>query len=73
MRFKKFLFRATRGKAYTTFYEMKVPREDRLRGVYEYDNKLVYFVLFEEGAFLRERIHKICSSFLDTVYTYLFI
>lgn len=49
MRFKKFIFRATRGKAFTQFYEFVVNPEDRLKNVYDYENKLVYIVMFEEG------------------------
>ena len=32
MRFKKFMFRATRGKAYVKFYNLDVEMHDRLKG-----------------------------------------
>lgn len=67
MRFKKLIFRATRGKAFTSFAEYRVAPEDKMRNVYDYDNKIVYLVMFEDGGHIRDRVTKICSSFLDTV------
>ena len=71
MRFKKLIFRATRGKAYTQFAEYIVPREDRMRSVYDYESKLVYIVMFEEGGHLRDRVQKICASFGESVYAHI--
>ena len=67
MRFKKLIFRATRGKAFTSFAEYKVAPEDRMRNVYDYDNKIVYMVMFEDGGYLRDRVTKICYSFMESV------
>lgn len=67
MRFKKLIFRATRGKAYVQFADYQVPIDDRLRSVYGYESKLVYLVMFEDGGHLRDRVHKICASFGESV------
>ena len=64
-RFKKLLFRTTRGKAFVNFFEMDIPQTDKLRGMSKYENKLVYICTFEEGSYLRDRITKLCSSFLE--------
>ena len=46
IRFKKLIFRATRGKALTFFYDFPFPQEDE-RGEMKY--KCVYIVMFQEG------------------------
>ena len=67
MRFKKLIFRATRGKAFTSFADYKVSPDDRMRNVNDYDNKIVYMVMFEDGGYIRDRVQKICSSFMESV------
>lgn len=62
------MFRATRGKAYTKFFNIEVPVEDQLRGMKKYENKLVYICMFEEGLFLRDRITKLLSSFMEPLF-----
>ena len=59
-RLKKLLFRATRGKALTYFndYEVKSPNNGPVL------NKSVYVVVFQEGKVIRERIVRICDSFM---------
>ena len=44
---------------------MKIPHEDRIRGINDHNDKLIYVIMFEEGKFLRDRIQKLCSSFLE--------
>ena len=65
-RFKKMIFRATRGKAYSYFQDL----ESEETGLKDYtgavDKKLrtVYVIVFQDGQFLRGKIQKICDSFL---------
>lgn len=61
LRFKKLIFRATRGNALCYFDDFRVPIKDF------YGNechKSVYVVIFQEGGSIREKIIKICDSFL---------
>lgn len=44
---------------------MDIPREDRLRGMKDHLEKIVYIIMFQEGQFLKERIHKLCLSFME--------
>ena len=59
------MFRATRGKAFTKFYDIDVAKQDRLRSVNDHNDKIVYIIIFEEGGFMKEKILKLCSSFLE--------
>lgn len=61
MRFRKLVFRATRGNALVYFNDMDKPIVD-FYGV-EY-KKTVYCVLFQDGKELRDKVTKICDSFL---------
>ncbi len=45
-RFKKLLFRATRGKAYAKFYNLDIPKQDKLRGMVNQRDKVVYICMF---------------------------
>ena len=51
--FKKMIFRATRGKAYTHFFDVNIDIEDRMRGVNDHIEKYVYIIIFEQGFYLR--------------------
>ena len=58
-RLKKLLFRATRGKALTYFQEFEIKQADgKMR------SKSVYIVVFQDGRMIRERIVRICDSFM---------
>ena len=60
-RFKKLIFRSTRGNALCYFDDFRDPIKDF------YGNpiiKSVYVVIFQEGGSIREKIMKICDSFL---------
>jgi vacuolar-type H+-ATPase subunit I/STV1 len=61
-RLKKLLFRATRGKALTFFEDFK--QEGPTLGRKIFHNKAVYIVVFQEGRQLREKIMRICDSFM---------
>lgn len=61
MRFKKLIFRATRGNALCYFDEFKVPISDYFGNK---SQKSVYVVIFQEGGSIREKIIRICDSFL---------
>lgn len=64
-RFNRLIFRATRGNAIACFREFTKP-------VYDYfgkeSMKSVYIIVFQEGEFIRERITKICDSFMGDRY-----
>lgn len=62
MTLKKLIFRATRGKAYTHFFDLEIDQEDRMKGYNDHKEKLVYIVVFEQGSYLKDRIEKICSA-----------
>lgn len=61
MRFRKLVFRATRGNALVYFSDIKKPIVD-FYGVEQ--QKTVYCVLFQDSGALREKVTKICDSFL---------
>ena len=45
-RFKKLMFRTTRGKAFTQFFDMEVSPEDKLKGMGNIEEKSIYIVMF---------------------------
>ena len=55
------LFRATRGNVFTYFQDLNTQVEDYYGKKHE---KCSYIVLFQEGLHLREKITRICDSFL---------
>jgi len=67
MSFKRMIFRATRGKAFTQFFDMDIKPEDRLMHIDDSHSMLVYLIMFEEGTYLRNRIHKICANTQESV------
>lgn len=56
-RLKKLLFRATRGKALIYYQDYQVAESGN-------KNKAVYVVMFQEGRQIREKILRICDSFM---------
>jgi len=64
-RFRKLLFRATRAKAFAKFYDMEVPTGDRLKTINGHRSRVVYICAFEEGLFFKDKIQKLCASFLE--------
>lgn len=64
-RFKKMVFRVTRGKAYTYFHDL-VPEENDIKdytGAIDKNLRSVYVIVFQDGGFLRSKITKVCDSF----------
>lgn len=61
VRLKKLLFRATRGKALTFFQDFEVPDKDPKGKAH---TKSVYIVVFQEGRQIRDKIVRICDSFM---------
>ena len=62
-RLKKLLFRATRGKALTFFSDFKTESKV-VAGQKTLRDKSVYIVVFQEGKQMREKIMRICDSFM---------
>ena len=60
MRFKRLLFRVSRGKVLSYFEDIDVELKD-----FQGKNlqKCVYVIVFEEGTHLREKVTKVCDSF----------
>jgi vacuolar-type H+-ATPase subunit I/STV1 len=69
LNFTKFVFRSTRGKAFVQFFEMQVPKEDRMVGLNDHREKVTYIIMFEEGRFMKDRIQRLCSSFMEPLFT----
>lgn len=61
-RLKRLLFRATRGKALTFFEDFNI--DSKFLGSKKLLNKSVYIVVFQEGRQIREKIIRICDSFM---------
>lgn len=66
MRFKKIVYRATRGKALTYFKDMGQAELKQYTGEKIKTPKTVYVVIFQEGPNIRERLVKICDSFMGS-------
>jgi hypothetical protein len=60
MALKKMIFRGTRGKALCQFFNVEISMEDRMKGVNDHNEKLVFIVIFEEGLYTKDRILRIC-------------
>ena len=60
VRLKKLLFRATRGKALTFFKDFEVNAGD----IAKHKSKTVYIIVFQDGRQLRDKIVRICDSFM---------
>ena len=56
IRLSKLCFRATRGKAFVQFYDMRLPEEDLIADGIKNSQQAVYLVLFENGGNLKERV-----------------
>lgn len=64
LRFKKMVYRATRGKALTYFQEMAASGLHDYAGKQDNRHRSVYVIIFQEGATMRDKLIKICDSFL---------
>jgi len=57
-RFKRLIFRSTKGKSFVhaeQFIDPDDPQNEKKRSV--------YIVTFQDGAYIRDKIHRICDSF----------
>ncbi len=63
-RFKKMVFRATRGKALTYFRDLDQSGLTDYTGALDNKLRTVYVIVFQEGQHLRSRLQKICDSFM---------
>lgn len=61
LRFKKMIFRATRGNALCDFEDLKMELKDYSG---KNQDKAVYIIVFQEGTQTRKTITKICDSFM---------
>lgn len=64
-RFDRLVFRATRGNAMVCFREFTKPITDYFGKQYM---KTVYIIIFQDGEFIRDRICRICDSFMGDRY-----
>lgn len=65
LRFKKLVFRATRGNALCYFSDFNKPMKD----YYGFSiKKSVYVLVFKEGEVLREKLTRICQSFMGDTF-----
>ena len=64
LRFKKMVFRATRGKALTYFRDLDAQGLADYSGAMDKRQRSVYVIVFQEGSHLRDRLAKICDSFM---------
>lgn len=64
MRFKKMVYRATRGKALTYFNDMDAEGLQDYSGALDRRARTVYVIVFQDGLHIREKLVRICDSFL---------
>lgn len=65
MRFKKIIFRATRGKALTYLADLEASDYSDYPGKGgERRLRTVYVIIFSDGPHIRDRLQKICDSFM---------
>jgi V-type H+-transporting ATPase subunit a len=64
MKFKRMIFRATRGKALTYFEDLSNEGEIDYAGYTDKQLRTVYVIIFQEGANIRAQLTKICESFM---------
>jgi V-type H+-transporting ATPase subunit a len=65
-RFKKMIFRVTRGKAYSYFHDL-VPEDNEIKdytGAIDKKLRSIFVIVFQDGGFMRTKINKVCDSFL---------
>ena len=68
MRFKKIIFRATRGKALTYLRDLEEQGFQDYSGKSEKRLRSVYVIVFSDGPHIRDRLTKICDSFLGNTF-----
>ena len=63
MRLKKLLFRATRSKVLTEFFDIEIPSSDIIRNNKSILNSCVYLIVYEDGDALSNKVARICQTF----------
>ena len=64
MKFKRMVFRATRGKALTYFEDLSHEGQIDYAGYTDKQLRTVYVIIFQEGGTIRTQLKKICESFM---------
>ena len=64
MRFKKMVYRATRGKALTYFNDLNTKGLKDYAGALDHRLRSVYVIVFQDGQHIRDKLNKICDSFM---------
>lgn len=64
LRFKKMVFRATRGKALTYFRDLDSAGLQDYAGQMDHKLRTVYVIVFQDGSHTRDKLTKICDSFM---------
>ena len=64
MRFKRMVYRATRGKALTYFTDMDSAGLQDYAGGLDGRARTVYVIVFQDGMHVRDKLVRICDSFL---------
>ena len=60
---KRLLFRATRGRAIMTTFDLEIDQEDVIRGDDFHTDNVGYIVLVEDNGPLRTIAQRVCKSF----------
>lgn len=61
---KRLLFRATRGRAILTTFDLVVADEDIIRSDDYHKTQIGYVVLFEDMGQMRKIVERVCQSFI---------
>lgn len=63
-RLKKLLFRVTRGKALSYFFDLEIDREEAPELQLRHKDRQTFLVLFQEGDYIRNKIGGAIKSFM---------
>ena len=63
MKFKRMIFRASRGRALTYFNDLNPEVQYDYAGILDKKMRCVYVIVFQEGQSTRNKLSKICDSF----------
>lgn len=66
-RFKKMVYRASRGKALTYFRDLDTKGLADYTGALDGKARTVYVIVFQDGNHLRNKLSKICDSFMGRI------
>ncbi len=68
LRFKTLMMRATRDKTINDFYPISVEKEDLLKRDKSIEDQMVFLVFFQDGPHLRNRVTRVCNSFMGSLF-----